>query len=298
MSKTLVLSCSTPSGFGFLCHGLDKLFFGAPEFDRGEWQAKRQLPPDMVTKEIPHALLEIPMPASMLDAQRAIGPNLPWAEDHFQERVSGEPLNPPPSNEWWPHAVAGNKQHKGGGKFSHTYPERFWPKWAGEAYEDMPGSSSLDWQPNVGIRFEYGDLQDLINMLKRNPRTRQAYLPVWFPEDLAAAGKGQRVPCTIGYHFLLGPNNALDVTYTIRSCDYIRHFRDDVYMAMRLCQWIIETAGSSLYGIQPGMLYMHIGSFHVFKGDDAELRRRIDEAPGYQVAPLFELDRSWIWPPS
>ena len=289
MSKTLVISSSSPAGFEYMCHGLDRLFFEAPEFDRGEWQAKTQLPPDMITKEIPHALLEIPMAASLADAQFSIKPNLPWAEDHFLERVGGDPLNPPPSNQWWPHAVQGNSSHKAHGKFSHTYPERMWPRFAGEYYDDMPGSQSLDWEPNRGIRYEYGDLNDLVNMLKRNPRTRQAYLPIWFPEDTGAV-RGQRVPCTIGYHFLLGPHS-MDVTYTIRSCDYMRHFRDDVYMAIRLCQWVLREAGIVK---PPGMLYMHIGSFHVFRGDEAELKRRVDSRP---ANPLFELDRGWSWPP-
>src|SRR5438105_2898212 len=60
-----------------------------------------------------------------------VEPNLPWAENHFQERVSGEPLNPPPSHMDWPWARH-NPEHQTEEKFSHTYPERYWPKHAGE----------------------------------------------------------------------------------------------------------------------------------------------------------------------
>ena len=41
-----------------------------------------------------------------------IKPNLPWANDHFEERVGGLPLNPPPSNEWWPFNRKKNQQFK------------------------------------------------------------------------------------------------------------------------------------------------------------------------------------------
>lgn len=57
-----------------------------------------------------------------------IKPNVEWADEHFQERVSGMPLNPPPSHVRWPYAQKNNAEHGGEEKFSHTYPERIWPK--------------------------------------------------------------------------------------------------------------------------------------------------------------------------
>ena len=47
-------------------------------------------------------------------------PNLPWADDHFEERVCGLPLNPPPSHVNWPFAQRGNEKFGGTTKFSHT----------------------------------------------------------------------------------------------------------------------------------------------------------------------------------
>jgi hypothetical protein len=41
-----------------------------------------------------------------------IRPNLPWADDHFEERIGGNPLNPPPSNEWWPFNQRKNEEFK------------------------------------------------------------------------------------------------------------------------------------------------------------------------------------------
>lgn len=217
--------------------------------------------PDLISREIRHVILETPIPSTQADLIDAVKPNLPWAEDHFQERISGEPLNPPPSEAYWPFAVQGNARHKDGEVFSHTYPERYWPKYA--APEDVrPGFSRR------GIRYAYGDLNDVLVQLQHHPLTRQAYLPVWFPEDTGAVSH-QRVPCSLGYHFLQR-NGKIDVDYFIRSCDLMRHFSDDVYMTARLLQWVCNRVNDA----EPGNLVMHIGSLHIFEGDVGILQQK------------------------
>ena len=196
-----------------------------------------------------------------------IQPNLPWAEDHFQERVGGEPLNPPPSESYWPFAQDGNKAHKAEDKFSHTYPERYWPGRAGQ------DSALENW--NRGIRFAYGDLNDLVRVLTRNPMTRQAYLPVWFPEDLNAAVLSERVPCSIGYHFLMRAGQ-LDCFYNIRSCEILRHFTDDMYMAARLLQWVVGELEEAGVDARPGNLHVHINSLHYLNGDSKKIKELMD----------------------
>lgn len=223
-----------------------------PEVDVGEWQAIRGDIPQAKTIEIEDVSLEFDLPPSIEELQNMVHPNLPWAEEHFEERVSGIPFNPPPSHVRWPFAQAGNSAHISDKKFSHTYPERMWPKFADieEGYVD----SQI---PHHGIRYPYGDLEDVVQLLKRSPHTRQAYLPIWFPEDTGAV-ENQRVPCTLGYHLLLR-DGKLKIVYYIRSCDFFRHFNDDVYMAGRLCQWMATQIGAT-----PGRLVMHISSMHIF----------------------------------
>lgn len=258
--------------FERLSRDMASALIDAPIVDVGEWQSQKIDNPLMVTKELRNVAVEIVVPHSMTQLQDHVGPNLPWAEDHFQERVSGEPLNPPPSEAWWPYAQQGNAEHKQDEKFSHTYPERFWPKRAGWAYEHGI-TSTTGVQDLRGIRFAYGDLDDVVNQLGKSPLTRQAYLPVWFPEDTGAVHK-ERVPCTLGYHFLLR-NNWLHVTYFIRSCDFVRHFRDDIYMAGRLSQWVANKLRvKHKVTAQPGLVTMHIVSFHIFSGDVPSLERR------------------------
>jgi hypothetical protein len=263
-----------------------ELYINGSEVEVGEWQSLRnQGTPMESTYELAQCVFRYPMPASAEDAQLDICPNLPWAEDHFQERVSGKPLNPGEQYKYWPWYNAksgeGVEEHRRVGrgpegqtfvddKFSHTYMERYWPKYFNGAFGPI-----MD-----GIRYEYGDLQDVVDLLVRSPYTRQAVLPVWFPEDTGAV-HGERVPCSLTYQFLLR-NGLLHCTYSIRSCDYFRHFHNDVYLTVRLVQWVCKeafgqdvdvdnpTAGNLVGEVEPGMLKMDIGSLHIFS---AELKR-------------------------
>jgi hypothetical protein len=241
----------------------------APVVHVGEWQAIRSDIPQADTIEVEDVSFDIPIPGADFPLlQRQIQPNLPWAEDHFNERVSGIPWNPPPSHEWWPFAQRSNDEFRKDERFSHTYPERIWAT----ARED--GGVPIS-QPRLGIRYPYGDLDDLVTVLRRNSGTRQAYLPIWFPEDLAAAEMGERVPCTIGYHFLIR-NEQLKVVYYIRSCDFFRHFRDDVYMAARLGQWV----AAQLEDVTARKLVMHISSLHIFAPEKERIRQEVQELRG------------------
>jgi hypothetical protein len=218
--------------------------------DTGHWQGYTTGgKPDLVTDEIRNATFTAPIPFGKFELRDAVKPSMPWAEREFLERVGGEARNPHYSLQSWPWW---NEQIKT--PFTHTYSERFWPNDVGE---DPVGKLK-------GLRYRYGDLGDVLSLLRKHPHTRQATFPIFFPEDTGAT-HGGRIPCTLHYHFLLRNNN-LHLWYPIRSCDAVRHYRDDVYMAGRLCQWVIEQLG---WGddIQPGHLHFTAYSFHVHHGD-------------------------------
>lgn len=191
-------------------------------------------------------------------------PNLPWANEHFKERVSGIPYNPPPSHKLWPFQSNDNSEFIKEEKFSHTYPERFWPKYAGVWHLGLKGYDvklgNEDYPINSGIAFDYGDLQDVINLIKGDIHTRQAYLPIWFPEDTGVV-EGQRVPCSIGYHFQIR-HGYLHCHYTLRSCDFLLHFMDDMYMAQELMSYIVNEAG--IQDLSIGPLTVSIDNLHCF----------------------------------
>lgn len=257
----------------------------APKVDVGKWQSQDiSNQPLLVTHEVQDVHLSFAMPRSYDDLVADVKPNLPWAEDHMRERVCGVPLNPPPSASWWPYAQKDNDEHKEGKLFSHTYPERFWPKFAATGTKAPNGR--LSGVPHMGIRYELGDLGNLVELLRAEPYTRQAYLPVWFPEDTGNAS-GVRVPCTLGYHFMYR-DGKFNMTYFIRSCDFVRHFRDDVYMALRLGEWLgynsdilADKEDGGLEG-DLGKFTMVIPSLHCFDGDIAKLRYEEGQAKGFE----------------
>lgn len=246
--------------------------------------------PEMVTHELSHVSFQVDLDSMMRNElgqlrgntigvlQYDIKPNLPWADDHFLERVCGYPINP--GTEWanWPYGTSASRFLDGRGKFNHNYMERYWPRHAGIIDEPTVDATAFKyamsceeegrWATHRGILYEYGDLDDVIKLLAGDPFTRQAYLPVWFPED--TGGGSKRAPCTLGYHFLMR-DGKIDVDYHIRSCDYVRHFRDDIYLTCRLLLWVLERAGEVnpqvWRGVRPGKFVMHIGSLHCFVND-------------------------------
>ena len=206
------------------------------------------------------------IPQTIEQLQLEVKPNLPWADDHFKERVGGLPLNPGKTYMNWPFYKRDKEMRTENGKFSHSYMERIWPK------KSRPGDNyhGSYW----GIRYEYGDLNNLVDLLYREPGTRQAYLPIWFPEDTGAV-HGGRVPCTLGYHFIIR-NSELHIIYYIRSCDFVRHLKDDIYLAIRKLYWILDELrlkNSFWNKVMPGNFIMHITSLHCFKSDLYSLKR-------------------------
>lgn len=240
----------------------------------GRWQSVDvSNKPEMATHEVLNYTFQAPVSTESIDKlELDISPNLPWARDHFLERVGGKPLNP--GKEWarWPWGNSADKfrtedvpqdgkpcsSEKG---FSHTYMERMWPKHAN-------CTSESEWLPTLeGIRYKYGDAMDVVLHLQQEPLSRQAYLPIWFPED---TGKlDVRVPCTLGYHFI-HRHGYLHCTYYIRSCDLMRHFRDDIYLTVRLQLWLLDELrkrDAQWNAVRPGLFTMHIVSLHLFRND-------------------------------
>lgn len=258
--------------FKYLVERLNTQLLESKPVDVGSWHSTpTEGNPMLVTMEIPWVDFQVRVPPRIEELQEYIHPNLPWAEEHFQERISGRALNPPPSHERWPWNHAQHQDNEE--QFSHTYPERFWPKFANEGGQ-CADSRRLAHVPHVGIRYEYGDLGNLIDLLLDQKYTRQAVLPVFFPEDTGNASR-VRIPCSLTYHFMVRADpitgrETMGCHYTMRSCDFVRHFRDDVYMAARLMQWIGE-----IIGVTPGTLKVSIGSLHAMEGDRPKMEGKV-----------------------
>ena len=212
------------------------------EIKSKNWQSIKS--PDIMV-EICNIYFKMHIPNKIKKLQKECDPDLPWAEDHFLERINGKSLNPGNQYKNWPYyrkSLDDNRfRSNDGTKFSHTYMERYWPP------------------SKPGIRYFYGNLNDIIDRLKMDPYTRQAYLSVWHPED--QSNNNVRLPCSLGYWFAIR-NKKLYCTYHIRSCDIVRHFKNDIYMTSRLVQFIADRLKVGV-----GNLDMWIGSFHIFKSE-------------------------------
>lgn len=220
-----------------------------------------------------------------------IKPNLPWADDHFMERVCGHPINP--GIEWanWPWAVSADKFREDGGMFNHNYMERYWSKEAGlltnptsdaEDYGAMTAEARKHpaWRNNFGIRNEYGDLNDLVRSLAANPLSRQEWFPIFHPEDVGEV-VGGRKPCSLGYQFWVR-GGQLHVYYPLRSCDFFRHMPDDIYLTVRLLLWVLgecrqlfmdRKVENNWLDVTPGTFTMHCTSLHVFANDMVQMQQ-------------------------
>lgn len=220
----------------------DKLVNEGEVIKTSSWQGTDN-PPEMV--EVLHISELIPMLNDAKELSDVLGAKQPWANVHFKERVQGFPSNPDPSHKMWARTTDNYKMDEA--KFSHTYSERLWPS---KLYK--------------GIRFNVGDLNSIVNIFRTEPDTRQAYMPMFMHEDLNASLLGERVPCSLGWHFIIR-NGKMDCMYPMRSCDAMRHLHNDLYFANKLVMWIIKKA--ELKDVVPGNLHFIATSLHCFKQD-------------------------------
>ena len=269
--------------FEFIHERIDKLLENQSDWvPPTRWQGENvSNKPDMATRELLNVSIEYPLfYDDFKDYHDLIKPNLPWADDHFNERVCGVPINP--GVEWknWPWGKNAEKFLEDG-QFNHNYMERYWPKFAGvvanptetrsewvKDFEYIEEATKMKLSPINGIKGHYGDLTDVLDLLLCDPYTRQAYLPIFFPEDTGNRNPGRK-PCTLGYQFIMR-RNKLHIYYPMRSCDFVRHFRDDVYLTIRLLLWVLgrlRQNNVSWDEIGLGNLTMHMTSLHKFIND-------------------------------
>ena len=217
-----------------------------------KWQAI-DTPDDL--HEVINRYIQMDMPEGKEELARQCDSDMPWAENHFLERISRNPANPGYEYLNWPYYRPSEHNEKfrneADAYFSHTYMERFWPD------KSLKGTGAMG--------YNFGNFDDLVERLKDDPGSRQAFYAIWHPQD--SNNDGVRLPCTIGYHFLIR-NGKLHMTYLIRSCDIFRHFKNDIYMTIRLAQYVRDEVNPEL---ELGQLSMWIGSLHCWNVEKALL---------------------------
>lgn len=154
--------------------------------------------------------------------------NADWVDAEFRERRSHVHVNPGEAykmrGDIW-----GEFLHRG--KFAYAYNERL----------------------NPGL-----DL--VIEELKRNPDSRQCFIPIFHPDDMFHFG-GIRVPCSLGYYFKKR-GDELIMWYMMRSCDIFTHFPYDVALALKAQEYV-----AAEIEVHPGWFQHSFGSLHAYQKD-------------------------------
>lgn len=158
------------------------------------------------------------------------GCNPLFAEHDFRDRVSKVPLNPGNAIKFDNTGVL--KPYLKNGKLDYTYGER--------------------------LCHQY---ETVIDLLKSDPNTRQAFLTMWDPvRDSQAIQSGDsRVPCSIGYQFLYREGQ-LNCIYYMRSLHILKCLPYDMYTSFRLLKWF-----SLRTNLRAGSITFQVGSLHYFR---------------------------------
>lgn len=166
------------------------------------------------------------------------GVTQPWADAEFGERVfdpirnNTVPINPGEAyklrEDVW-------NEYLHDGKMAYTYNERIW-------YNKQ--------------------IAKIVKRLAEDHDSRQLWLSIWNPGiDPDKLGGISRVPCSLGYNFQYREGK-LNIHYVMRSCDFSTHFTNDVYLAIRLLEYV---AGAC--NMEVGNFTHTMFSLHVYKKD-------------------------------
>ena len=155
----------------------------------------------------------------------------PWADAEFLERIhpSGN-INP---GDAWKLREDVWTEYMHDGKLAYTYNERLWKN---------------------------RQLEKIVNRLKEDHDSRQLWVNIWDPNtDPDCLGGVSRVPCSLGYGFQFR-DGKLNMHYLMRSCDFVTHFCNDAYLAIKLLEWVAYQAGLEVGNFTHTMFSLHVYS--------------------------------------
>jgi thymidylate synthase len=124
------------------------------------------------------------------------------------------------------------------------------------------------------MRGNVDQLQNVMALLKKKPRSRRAVVQLFNAEDIASEHK--EIPCTTTLQFHLRKKQ-LHLSVTLRSNDAFWGLPHDVF-----CFTMIQEMMARRLGVELGEYYHYVGSMHVYVKYLAEVNEYLDE--GYQKA--------------
>lgn len=169
----------------------------------------------------------------------------PWADAEFEERIFA------PSISWVENGIR---------KYKTINPGEAW-KLREDVWKEYMHDGKMAYTYNERI-WQNEQLEKIITRLKEDHDSRQLWLSIWDPNiDTDKLGGISRVPCSLGYNFQFR-DGKLNMHYVMRSCDFNTHFINDVYLAIKLLEYVANEVG-----MEVGSFTHTMFSLHVYKKD-------------------------------
>jgi thymidylate synthase len=111
-----------------------------------------------------------------------------------------------------------------------------------------------------------GTVEQMSRILNADLDSRRAYLPIYSSQDSLRASQSTRIPCSLGYHFMVRSDDGirrLHMTYFMRACDFDHFWLSDLLLAGFMGAQVACRLGGE---VQLGNLVHSIISFHLIRG--------------------------------
>lgn len=172
------------------------------------------------------------------------GVTQPWADAEFEERVTD-----PWERDWEGKRILFQAPN-------FINPGEAW-KLREEVWSEYMHDGKLAYTYNE-LLWNNDQLTKIMNRLKEDPDSRQLWISLWNPDkDPDFLGGVSRVPCSLGYGLQVR-DGKLNLHYVMRSCDFVTHFRNDVYLAIKFLEWVAEKTGYPVGDFTHTMFSCHV----------------------------------------
>ena len=165
---------------------------------------------------------------SLKDKDAMVQECLPWCKAEFKERISANFINP--GTAW---------------------------KLRPEVWTEFLVNGKMDYTYNERMNY-WSQIDLVIAELTKNPDSRQCLIHVNEAMD-CSYWQQNRIPCSV-YYQLLVRRERVDIIYNMRSSDFDTHFKNDIWLADELRNYIAKSIGR-----KPGLFMMNVGSLHRYK---------------------------------
>jgi thymidylate synthase len=193
---------------------------------------------------------------SILNADSKLVPEVsqPWAEAEFEERI--QPRRDFSSDACCKCPIWGREEESPENCLIAINPGKAY-QLRPEVWEEFLHNGRFAYTYNERLQFK-DQLRKIIDHIKVDPDSRQLWLSIWNPSiDVDNIGGSQRVPCSLGYGFQVR-NGKLNLHYVMRSADFATHFKNDVYLAMRMMEYVSQQTGYPVGDFVHTIFSLHI----------------------------------------